>query len=105
MTVGPASLDFPTMIFLSKTLLIIALILLGQLTALVHAAEFKGALHAHNGVTCLALLHDEETFPLVRNNVAIHLTAGFDPRINTADPSPNLPNINIKPPATGPPSL
>ena len=93
------------MIFLSKSHLIVALILLGQLTAVAHAAEFSGAPHTHNGVTCLALLHDEETFPLVRHKVVIILTTGCAPSINTIDPSANLPKINITPPATGPPLL
>ena len=93
------------MIFLSKRHLIVALILLGQLTAVAHAAEFSGAPHTHNGVTCLALLHDEEKFPLVRHKVVISLTTRRAPSINSVDLSANLPNINITPPATGPPSL
>ena len=93
------------MIFSSKSQLIVALILFGQLTVLAHGAEFSDSPHTHSGVTCLALIHDEESFPLVTKKVVIDLTIGCDPSIVTVDSSINLLNINIKPPATGPPSL
>lgn len=84
----------------------LVLFLLGQALSVAHAAEHGGHDHEHEGVVCLALIHDEQ-------EGLVPATGGMLPSVGVEVPQTSqIPELlrsvqasALRPPPTGPPSV
>ena len=91
---------------LSSRIAFATLLLLGQGLVVLHAAEFGSDAHHHDGVPCSALLHEDSDTPfLARSGTwpAVSIR-----QVNCAPAAVQGEFVyapNLRPPATGPPSI
>lgn len=88
-----------------RSVLTLALFLIGQSFATAHAIEYGNQPHEHNGVVCLTLLNDEPD-GLEPAKQLVTQSFGLDESKPFSLPNPVLTtkNLTLKPPPTGPPS-
>ena len=84
----------------------VILFLTGQAFSLAHAAEFSSLPHDHDGVTCVAILNDEQD-GLIPAAACVLPTGNYfaASKLTTPSASPLLRLRAFRPPATGPPSI
>ena len=82
----------------------IFLFVVGQAFSIAHAAEYGSEPHEHNGVACLAVLHDELDDDVPAGGLAAPQVYGTTAcGMQDASPSSVRHTYALQPPATGPP--
>lgn len=90
--------------FKSRTLIALALFLIGQAFVSAHAIAYGTEPHEHNGVICLAALKDEqEGLPPSDQLVSLSVVLHESEPASLPKPALFSKNLKFKPPATGPP--